>query len=201
MVQERKADPRDDLLTYLLKAETDGEILTDDEVVVTAVLLLFTGHEMMMKLIADGMLELVRHREQRRLLREELSIAPKAVEGIIRYHGPSKVVTLRVVEDSELRDTRIEAGQRVLMSLAAANCDPRQFDDPETFDISWSTHSHLGFGHGIYSCIGAPLARVETRVAFPALAQPFPDTEMVTDEFEWTQSPLVGGPEELRLNI
>jgi cytochrome P450 len=201
IVEERKAAPRDDLLTYLIEAETDGETLTDDEVVATAVLLLFAGHETTTKLIANGTLELVRHPEQMRLLREDPSMAPKAVEEIIRYHGPSKVVTRGVVEDFELRDTRIEAGQRVLMSLAAANRDPRQFDDPETFDITRSTPSHLGFGHGIHSCIGAPLARLETRVAFPALVQAFPDMELATEEIEWTHSPLVRGPEELRLKV
>jgi cytochrome P450 len=201
IVRERREEPREDLITYLLEAETDGETLTEDEVVATTVLLLFAGHETTKKLIGNGTLELVRHPEEMQLLREDPSIAPKAVEEIICYHGPSKVVTRRVIEDSELRDIRIEAGQRVLMSLAAANCDPRQFDDPETFDISWSTPSHLGFGHGIHSCIGVPLARLETRVAFPALVQAFPGMEMATEEFEWTHSPVVRGPGELRLNI
>ncbi|WP_276258921.1 cytochrome P450 [Haloglomus litoreum] len=201
IVQERRAEPREDLITYLLEAETDGKTLTEDEVVAATVLLLFAGHETTTKLIANGTLELVRHPEQMRMLREDPSMAPKAVEEIIRYHGPSKVVTRGVVEDFELRGTRIEAGQRVLLSLAAANRDPRKFDDPETFDITRSTPSHLGFGHGIHSCIGAPLARLETRVAFPALVQAFPEMELATDEIEWTHSPLVRGPEELRLTL
>jgi cytochrome P450 len=201
IVRERRAEPREDLITYLLEAETDGETLTEDEVVATAVLLLFAGHETTTKLIANGTLELVRHPEQMELLREDPSMAPKAVEEIIRYHGPSKVITRGVVEDFELRDTRIEAGKRLLLSLAAANRDPRQFDDPETFDITRSTPSHLGFGHGIHSCIGAPLARLETRVAFPALVQAFPEMELATEEIEWTHSPLVRGPEELRLKV
>jgi cytochrome P450 len=105
------------------------------------------------------------------------------------YHGSLNVVTQRIVEDSELRDTRIKAGRRVLISLATANCAPRQVDDVETFDISWSTPPNLGFGHDIHSCVDA------------RLAQAIPDTEVVTEEFGWAQLPLIRGPGELQLNI
>jgi cytochrome P450 len=201
VVEERKAAPRDDLLTYLLEAEADGETLTDDEVVATAVLLLFAGHETTTKLLANGTLELVRHPEQMRLLREEPSMARKAVEEILRYHGPSKSLTRGVVEDFELRGKQIEAGERVLLSLSAANRDPRKFDDPERFDITRGSMEHVGFGHGTHHCLGAPLARLEARMAFPKLVAAFPDMELATEEIEWTQSPLVRGPEELRLRI
>jgi cytochrome P450 len=201
VVQRRKADPKDDLISYLLEAEADGESLTEDEVVATAVLLLFAGHETTTKLIANGILELLRHPEQMELLREDPSLAPKAVEEILRYQGTSKSLTRGVVKDFELRGKQIEAGDRILLSQAAANRDPRQFDDPETFDITRGSMDHLGFGHGTHHCLGAPLARLETRTAFPALVQAFPDMELATDDIEWTRSPLVRGPEELYIEI
>jgi len=135
------------------------------------------------------------------MLRNESELASKAVEEILRYHGPSKSLTRGVVEDFELRGNRIEAGERVLLSLAAANRDPRKFDDPDRFDITRGSMEHLAFGHGTHHCLGAPLARLETRIAFPALTKAFPDMELATDDIEWTRSPLVRGPEELHVRV
>lgn len=201
VVQRREADPKDDLISYLLEAEADGETLTQDEVVATAVLLLFAGHETTTKLIANGTLELLRHPEQMQMLREDPSLAQRAVEEILRYQGTSKSLTRGVVKEFELRGKQIEAGDRILLSQAAANRDPRKFDDPETFDITRGSMDHLGFGHGTHHCLGAPLARLETRTAFPALAKAFPDMELATNDIEWTRSPLVRGPEELYIEI
>lgn len=201
VVRRRKDDPKDDLITYLNEAEAEGMTLDENEVVATVIGLLFAGHETTTKLIANGVLELLRHPDQLELLREDPSLVPKAVEEILRYHGPSKSLTRGVVEGFELRGNHIEAGERVLLSLAAANRDPRKYDDPERFDITRGSMEHLGFGHGTHHCLGAPLARLETRVAFPALVQAFPEMELATEEVEWTRSPLVRGPEELRLRI
>jgi cytochrome P450 len=201
VVQRRRADPQDDLITYLNRSEADGETLTEDEVVATAVLLLFAGQETTTKLLANGVLELLRHPEQMEMLREDPSLAPQAVEEILRYQGTSKSLTRGVVKDFELRGKQIEAGDRILLNQAAANRDPRKFDDPETFDITRGSMEHLGFGHGTHHCLGAPLARLETRIAFPALVRAFPDMELATDEIEWTRSPLVRGPEELHIRL
>jgi len=201
IVRERRENPQDDLISYLNQAEADGEMLTEDEVVATAVLLLFAGHETTTKLLANGVLELVRHPDQLELLRENPSLASKAVEEILRYHGTSKSLTRGVVEDFELRGKQIETGERVLLSQAAANRDPRKFDDPDTFDITRGSMEHLGFGHGTHHCLGAPLARLEARVAFSTLVQAFPDMELATDRVEWTRFPLVRGPEELPLRL
>lgn len=201
IVQDRKRDPQDDLITYLTRAESGGKTLTDDEVVATTILLLFAGHETTTKLIANGVLELLRHPEQFELLREDSSLARSAVEEILRYQGTSKAVTRTVIEDFELRDRRIEAGDRVYLSQAAANRDGRKFDKPEQFDITRGTTEHLGFGHGTRHCLGAPLARLETRIAFPALVRAFPDMELATDELNWVRSPLVRGLEELPVRI
>jgi cytochrome P450 len=201
VVRDRRENPQDDLISYLNQAEADGEQLTEDEVVATAVLLLFAGHETTTKLLANGVLELLRHPEQMELLREDPSLSQKAVEEILRYQGTSKSLTRGVIKDFELRGKQIQAGDRVLLSQAAANRDPRQFDDPETFDITRGSMDHLGFGHGTHHCLGAPLARLEARVAFSQLVQAFPDMELATDEVEWTRSPLVRGPEELPIHL
>jgi len=201
LVDRRKENPKDDLLTYLLEAESDGESLDDDEVVATAVLLLFAGHETTTKLLANGTIEFIRHPEQLELLRSDPSLAPKAVEEVLRYHGPSKSLTRGVIEPFELREKQIEPGDRLLLSQAAANRDPRQYDNPEEFDITRGTSTHLGFGHGTHHCLGAPLARLEARTAFPAIVQAFPNMQLATESVEWTKSPLVRGPEELRLRM
>jgi cytochrome P450 len=201
IVRKRKENPQDDLITYLNQAESEGETLDEDEVVATAALLLFGGHETTTKLIANGILELLRHPDQMELLREDPSIAPKAVEEILRYNGTSKSLTRGVIKDFELRGNQISAGERVLLSQAAANRDPRKFDNPDQFDITRGSMEHLGFGHGTHHCLGAPLARLETRVAFPEFVQAFPEMELATDEIEWTKSPLVRGPEELPLRV
>lgn len=199
IVQRRQADPQDDLITYLNRAEVDGATLSEDEVVAVALLLIFAGHETTTKLLANGILELLRHPEQMDMLREDPSLARSAVEEILRYQGTTKSLTRGVVKDFELRGNQISAGERVLLSIAAANRDPRQFDNPDEFDITRGTASHLGFGHGAHHCLGAPLARLETRIAFPAFVQAFPDMELATEELEWTKSPLVRGLEELRI--
>jgi len=201
IVRERRKNPRDDLISYLNEAEADGERLTEDEVVATAVLLLFAGHETTTKLLANGMLELIRHPQQMELLRNDPSLAPQAVEEILRYQGTSKSLTRGVVKDFELRGKQIKEGERVLLSQAAANRDPRKFDDPDTFDITRGSMEHLGFGHGTHHCLGAPLARLEARIAFSELVRAFPDVELAADEIEWTRSPLVRGPKELPVRL
>lgn len=201
VVKKRQENPQDDLITYLNQAEADGETLSEDEVVATVVGLLFAGHETTTKLLTNGILELLRHPEQMEMLREDPSIAPRAVEEILRYHGPSKSLTRGVVEDFELRGKQIEAGDRVLLSLAAANRDPRKFEDPDQFDITRGSMDHLAFGHGTHHCLGAPLARLEARTAFPAFVQAFPNLELATEDIQWKRSPLVRGPEELRLRV
>lgn len=199
IVQQRKAEPEEDLITYLNQAELDGETLTEDEVVATVIGLLFAGHETTTKLLANGILELLRHPDQMEMLQEDQSLAPKVVEEMLRYHGTSKALTRGVKKDFELRGNEIQAGERVMLSLAAANRDPRKFDNPDTFDITRGSMEHLGFGHGSHHCLGAPLARLEARIAFPAFINAFPEMELATEDIEWTQSPLVRGPEELRL--
>ncbi|MWG33448.1 cytochrome P450 [Halomarina oriensis] len=201
VVQRREEAPREDLITYLNEAEADGMTLDQDEVVATVVGLLFAGHETTTKLLANGTLELLRHPDQLDMLREDPSLAPSAVEEILRYHGPSKSLTRGVKEGFEFHGKQIEAGERVLLSLAAANRDPRKFESPDVFDITRGTMEHVGFGHGTHHCLGAPLARLEARVAFPALVNAFPEMELVDDEVQWTQSPLVRGPGELRLRV
>lgn len=201
VVRDRKEHPRDDLITYLTTAEVDGRTLDDDEVVATAILLLFAGHETTTKLIANGVFELLRHPDQLAKLRDDPSLAPTAVEEIIRYHGPSKALTRAVVEDFELRGHRIEAGQRLMTSLYAANRDPRKFDEPDRFDITRGAGDHLGFGHGTHHCLGAPLARLEASVAFREFVTAFPEMSLATEEVEWVRSPLVRGPESLRIRL
>ena len=201
VVQERKEAPEDDLITYLIEAESNGEYLSEDEVVATAMLLLLAGHETTTSQIANVIYELLRHPDQLELLRDDHSLAPGAVEEIIRYQPVAKASTRAIVDGFDLRDHRLEEGQRLYLSNLAANRDPRQFEDPDRFDITRKSVNHLGFGHGIHHCIGAPLARLEIRIAFPAFVDAFPDMELVTEDVDWLQSIIARGPERLRIRL
>lgn len=204
LVQRRRDTPRNDLITHLIQAEANGRRLDDDEVIATTILLLFAGHETTTKQLANGIYELLRHPSQQELLRGDPSLMRNAPEEILRYHGAVKSITRGVAEDFELSGTTIEEGDRLLLSLAAANRDPQVFDDPDSFDVTRETaDKHLTFGHGIHTCIGAPLARLELEVAIPEFMARFPDAEVAIDQdqIEWVSSLIVQGPKELPLNV
>ena len=151
------------------------EDLTNDELVGIATLLLVAGHETKANMLGLGTLALLRHPEQLAVVRDDPEAVPGAVEELIRWlsivSSGSPPLALR---DVEIEGETIRRGDLVMFNLPTANRDPAVVDDPERFDITRDDPPHVGFGHGVHHCLGAPLARMEMRIAFPALLQRFP---------------------------
>ena len=171
LLAERRAAPRDDLLTALAGADESGDFLSEEELLATCAILFQAGHETTANLIANGLFILLRHPDQMGLLRDDPALLPSAIEEILRCVGSVPAVRRVVTGDVEIRGARLRRGQLVHLMLASANRDPEVFADPERFDIRRPAAElrHVAFGHGVHFCIGAALARVETAIALPAL--------------------------------
>ncbi|MEU9886093.1 cytochrome P450 [Sphaerisporangium sp. NPDC051011] len=171
LVTRKRTAPGDDLISELA---TDRG-LTIDEVTGVAVLLLVAGHETTANMLALGTFTLLRNPAQLAALREDPSLAGGAVEELLRYLTIVHLGPVRAArEDVEIDGHRIRAGDSVTLSLPAANRDPARFEDPDALDITRHAAGHLSFGHGVHQCLGQQLARMEMRVAYPALLRRFP---------------------------
>jgi pimeloyl-[acyl-carrier protein] synthase len=179
--EERRAAPRDDLLSGLLAAEEEGERLSEEELRSTVVLLFVAGHETTTNLIGNGTVALLRQRHEWERLVADPSLAPGAVEECLRYDGPVHLTGRTATVDTEVDGVAIEAGQGLITLLAAANRDPARFPDPDRLDITRPDNHHLTFSHGIHYCLGAALARLEGQEVFKAMAQRFPTLELAEE--------------------
>jgi len=179
--EERRANPRDDLLSALLAAEEEGDRLSEEELRSTVVLLFVAGHETTMNLIGNGTVALLRQRDQWDRLIADPSLAPGAVEEVLRYDGPVHLTARTATVDCEVAGVAVEAGQGLVTLLAAANRDPERFPDPDRVDIARPDNHHLTFSHGIHYCLGAALARLEGQEVFKALTQRFPNLELTEE--------------------
>ncbi|MFF7384662.1 cytochrome P450 [Streptomyces griseoluteus] len=202
LVEERAKDPRDDMLSDLAAGKGPDGAMTMMEVLSTAVLLLIAGHETTVNLIANGMLTLLRHPEYLRRLREEPELAVNIVEELLRYEPPVQLVPQRTcITDIEVRGVTIPKGARLWLMLAAGNRDPERFKDPERFDPDRDDLQHLGFGSGIHSCFGAPLARLEAQIALAELARRLENPRLVADPPPYRPNAVLRGPSHLPLTI
>ncbi|GGK78963.1 cytochrome P450 family protein [Mangrovihabitans endophyticus] len=181
LISEKRRAPADDLLSALVTVGEDGDRLTEGELTSMVQLLVAAGHETTTNLICNGVLALLRHPGQLALLRAEPDRIEAAVEEILRYDNSVQVAfPLVAAEPLDLEGQHIAAGDAVLVSLLGANLDPAANDEPERFDITRSP-AHLAFGHGIHHCLGAPLARLEARIALRTLLDRFPDLALAED--------------------
>lgn len=185
LIQRYEAAPADNLISRLIAARDSGDALSAEQMVGACTLLLFGGHETTTGLIANGMASLLQHPEQLELLRETPDLAAGAVEECLRYEGAAKVMVRLVLEDHERGGHELHTGDRVYLSLAGASRDPTVFADPDRFDITRDPNPHLGFGHGLHYCLGAPLARMEARTAFLSILKRFPNLQLATDSLQW----------------
>ena len=173
IVEERRADPQDDILSGLAQAEEEGDRLDECEMLTMLRLLLIAGNETTVNLIGNGMLALLRHPEQLQRLRDDPSLIPSAVEELLRYDSPVQIDLRRVVEDCDVNGFPVKRGDDIVLLIGGANRDPEQFEDPDGLDVGRSESSHISFGRGIHACIGAPLARLEARIAIEMLLERF----------------------------
>lgn len=179
LFEQRRAEPRDDLLSALVHAEVDGDRLDPIDALITAILLLGAGHETTMNLLGNGLLALLRHPDQLALVRDGEVPAIQAVEELLRYDPPVQLTARRFTEAVEVSSGEvIPEGGFAMLLLAGANRDPRVFADPERLDVTRTDVRHLSFGHGPHYCLGAALARLEAEVAFPKLLRRLPGLEL-----------------------
>ncbi len=201
VIAERREQPEDDLLSRLIAAEDRGEVLSEDELLATCMLLLAAGNETTTNLIGNGMLALLRQPDQLAKLQADPALLNSAVEEMLRYDGPVQATARVATEDMEVGGSTVEKGQILFALLAAANHDPAVFDDPESFDITRDDNRHLAFGHGLHFCLGAPVARLEAQVAFRALLERFPNVRLATDAPPWNGNFILRGLTKLPLTL
>ena len=181
ILEARRREPRDDLVSALLAAEEEGDKLTREELLSTMLLILVAGNETTRNLIGTGMLALLRHPDQLRRLRDDPELLEPAVDELLRYDSPVQLDGRVVRENMEMGGKRLRAGQKVIALLGAANRDPDAFENPEALDIGRKGKSHLSFGRGIHYCLGASLALLEARIAFRGLLDRFPSIRMAAE--------------------
>lgn len=204
LIRQRADVPQDDLISALVLAREEDAALTEDEMLAMTFLLLSAGHETTVNLIASGTLALLEHPEQWRRLREELSLIKSGVEELLRFVTPAETSTERFARaDIEVAGTVIPKGALVLGVIAAANRDPRRFENPETVDVARKDNKHLAFGQGIHYCVGAPLSRLEGEVAFTALTERLPDLclDVPPEKLEWRSNLVLRGLKALPVSF
>lgn len=204
--EQRRHEPKDDLITALVQAEADGERLSEAELSSMVALLFVTGHETVVNLIGNGLLALLTHPDQLAKLRADHTLIDQAVEEMLRYDGPVETSTTRwASRDVVLHGQHIKRGDVVRVVMTSANRDVAAHDRPDVFDICRpiSSQNHLGFGKGIHYCLGAPLARLEGRIAILSLLKHFPQLSLVTplDQTEWHTGVIFRGLKSLELKI
>ncbi|MFD0310970.1 cytochrome P450 [Streptomyces sp. NPDC127119] len=193
--------PGEDLISGLIRASDHGEHLSENEAAAMAFILLFAGFETTVNLIGNGTYALLTHPGQRQRLQESLAaghpdLLATGVEELLRYDGPVELATWRfATEPLSVGGQDIAAGDPVLVVLAAADRDPDRFEDPDTLDLSRRDNQHLGYGHGIHYCLGAPLARLEGQTALAALLTRLPDLQLAGDsaDLRWRGGLIMRG--------
>lgn len=188
-IAERRADPRDDLISAMITVEEAGDQLTDTEIVTMCELLLAAGNVTTTDLIGNGIWLLLQHPEQLQKLRDEPALIPNAVEEILRFESPVVQTARIAVGDIEIGGCPIHQGESVLASLAAANRDPGEYPEAGRFDITRRDVRHHSFGGGAHFCLGAPLARLEAQLAISGFLQRFPRIRLADEPLEWRALP------------
>lgn len=193
---ERRRQPRNDLITALIQAEEAGDQLSEEELYSMVVLLIVAGHETTVNLIGNGTLALLRNPDQLALLKADPSLMANAIEELLRYDGPVERATLRfAAEDLELGGQQIRRSEALAVVLASANRDAAQFDQPDTLDLTRDNSRHLAFGYGVHYCVGAPLARMEGRIALTTLLRRLPNLRLAApvEALTWRFNPILRG--------
>ena len=194
LVTERERQPQDDMVSRLVEAQDDGDRLNRRELESMVAILMVAGHETTASLLGNSLLALQAHPEAKNRLRTEPDIATNAVEELLRFDTPVQLTDRFPTEDVQVAGQTLKKGQLVGVFLGAANRDPARYDRPDQLILDREDPRPLSFGHGIHHCLGAALARMETRVALPLFLQTFPDYQIDIDRVAWKRSFTVRGP-------
>jgi len=197
VVERRRCDPRDDLISTLIRAEDGEAALTPSEIVMFTLLLLVAGNETTTNLLGNTLLALLAHPEELARAQRDPRRIPALVEEVLRYDGPIQFLFRQATRDVELAGVTIPAGAIVLPLLGSANRDEEEFPRAERFDPSRNTQGHLAFGLGIHFCLGASLARLEARIALEELLARYAAFERLEPRVQYVDSYLVRGPKRM----
>jgi pimeloyl-[acyl-carrier protein] synthase len=197
LIEQRRVEPRDDLISALVAAEAAGDQLSHDELLVMLRLLLIAGNETTTNLIGNGLLALLRHPEQLQMLRADPSLIAGAVDELLRYDSPVQVLARTALQDMDLEGRPIRKGQGIVLLLGSANRDPEVFSQPDRLDITRHGPGLLVFGRGIHHCLGAPLARLEARIVFETLLERFAEMRLRTAKPPFRDNVVLRGLAEL----
>ncbi len=181
MLEDRRRQPHDDMMSELLAAEVDGERLSMDDTISFCILLLLAGHVTTTNLLGQAIRCFDEHPDALEQVRKQPELMPGAIEEVLRYASPVWRIIRTTTAEVTIEGVTIPADSAVFGWLASANRDERQFPEPERFDITRHTHRHIAFGHGIHFCIGAPLSRLETSIALPMMVEQLPELHVVHD--------------------
>ena len=202
VADERRASPRDDLLSGLVAAEDADDRLTKPELLMTCVLLMVAGNETTTNLIGNSVLALLEHPDQKATLQADPKRIAGAVDEFLRYDSPVQLTSRIATHDHELHGARIRRGQQILLLLGSANRDEAVFEHADRLDVTRDASAHLSFSHGLHHCLGAQLARLEGGLALEAILSRFPDLALADDSeraVRWGTNTILRGPKELNL--
>ncbi|MFJ2816481.1 cytochrome P450 [Streptomyces sp. NPDC091279] len=195
LAERRRSDPSDDMLSALVHDSGPDGRLTPQELRATARLLLIAGHETTVNLISNGALTFLRYPDALRLLRENPELMPGAVEELLRYEPPVQLLPQRSpLADIEVAGVTVPEGAPLILVLAAGNRDPLRFENPDRFEPTRADNQHFGFGSGVHNCFGAPLARLEARIALTTLLPHLENLHLSQDPPPYRRSPVLRGP-------
>ncbi len=204
LIKERRAHPKDDLVTALVQAKDGSDKLSGDEVLAMIFLLLIAGHETTVNLIGSGSLALLEHPDQMEKLRSEPAIIKPAIEELLRFVCPVEMATERYArEDITIAGTTIPRGELVLAVIGSANRDANYFDNPDSLDVTRENNKHLAFGLGAHYCLGAPLSRLEGQIAISTLIRRMPNLRLsiAPDQIRWRGGIILRGLEALPVSF
>src|SRR5271155_3320799 len=201
LIEQRRREPMNDMLSDLVAVEELGDRLSTEELIVNLILLLAAGHGTTTHLLGNGLLALSQNPDQWQLLAHEPAIAPSAVSEFLRFDGPVQATVRETTEDVQIGGQTIPEGQRVTGLLGSSNRDELRFPDPDTLDLRRSGARVLAFGHGIHTCLGAALARLEAQVAFSELARRFPNLHIDVETLERAPSINFRGLQSLPVDL
>ena len=181
MIEARKAEPTDDLVSVLVHAEVEGSRLEDHQIVTEVLLLLIGGDETTRHTLSGGTRQLLLHPDQHQRLAKDLGLLPNAIEEMLRWTAPVKNMARTITADTEFHGTQLHQGEKMILLFESANFDEKVFDDPEAFNIERYPNNHLAFGFGTHFCLGNQLARLELSIMQTRLLQRIPDMRLASD--------------------